>query len=97
MLKEQTTKRIYGVMHTQTISSPYGHGWKIDEEGAIGYKWTSGFIVPQKLMCSEGGRENYCSVFSVFPICLTWVLENYLGLGLPRQSGASRTNLAYVS
>ena len=25
-----------------------GHGWKIDEEGAIDYEWTSRFIVPQK-------------------------------------------------
>ena len=52
MLKEQTTKRIYGVMHTQfsNVSSPDGHGWKIDEEGVIDYKWTSGFIVSQKLI-----------------------------------------------
>ena len=30
--------------------SPDGHGWKIAEEGAIVYEWTSGFIVPQKLI-----------------------------------------------
>ena len=47
----------------------------------------------------EGGggglRQNYCSIFIEFPICLTWVLVNGLGLRLPRQSGASRTQLAY--
>ena len=39
-------------MHKQfsNVPSPDGHGWKIDEDGAIDYKWTSGFIVPQKLI-----------------------------------------------
>ena len=32
------------------VTSPDGHGWKIDEEGATDYEWTSGFIVPQKLI-----------------------------------------------
>ena len=51
MLKEQTTKRIYGIMHIQAYQVLiYGDGWKIDEEGAIYYEWTSGFIVPQKLI-----------------------------------------------
>ena len=32
------------------VPSPDGHGWKIDEEGAIDYEWTSVFIVLQKLI-----------------------------------------------
>ena len=32
------------------VPSPDGHGWEIDEEGAIDYEWTSGFIVLQKLI-----------------------------------------------
>ena len=35
------------------------------------------------VLATEGGRENYCSVCSVFPICLTWVLVNRLGLRCP--------------
>ena len=47
--------------------------------------------------CRRVGRENYFSVFTVFPICLTWVLVNRLDLRLSRQSGVSRTVLAFVS
>ena len=57
MLKEQTTKRIYGAMqkHKQfsNVPCPDGHGWKIHEEGVIDYKWTGSFIVPQKLLNIE--------------------------------------------
>ena len=53
MLREQTTKRTIPYMvsciHKQfsNVRSPDGHGWNIDEEGAIDFEWTSGFVFPQ--------------------------------------------------
>ena len=32
------------------VPGPEGHGWKLDEEGAIDYGRTSGFIAPQELI-----------------------------------------------
>lgn len=32
------------------VHSPEGHGWKLDEEGAIDYEWTYFIIVPQEII-----------------------------------------------